>query len=819
MQKFQQFSADDHENLKMLFDVFKDLQVAYLEEEKPKNGGPSLWYSCLIDGYCEVLGNGQRKPKYRILLPGPPILGDGKADNQNHAIIFTRGEVLQVIDANQDHYLEECIKIRNVLAEFELQGDEKSPYSLKSTKSTPVAIVGTREHIFSERIGGMAANAASKEFVFGTLVQRIMNRLGSRLHYGHPDFLNTVFMTTRGGLSKAQKGLHINEDIYAGYTVFQRGGRIKHTEYIQCGKGRDLGFNAILMFVRKLGLGVGEQSLSRESWHIGTRLPIDRLLSFVYAHSGFYLNCVFLVSAIPLLFAICILANVLTRFNELYCSPEKSNCFSLNVIEDWTSICVITMAAGMLSSFIPLFLQLVTETGVMAAFSRVISILGSFSPFFEAFVIQVYSGALLNNLQFGNAAYLSTGRAVSTSRMPFYQLYNRYSQNGINRGVLFLIMTLLLSTMGFHIYLLFFWLITVSYALGPFIFNPHQFILKDFVIDYKNTLKFFYGGHDKWVNDSWAALTRTHRIKFTGLSGLYPRARLRVFFVENLLVDVCHAILYVFVFVQFMHSGNDKVRAQILVAFALIPMAANLGIAVMMFFINFIVGLVFSSSKKSHAKVTAGIGYTLGTLGLVGTVFVYWNWVPNFQTMLVLFLPFAAIQNAAFTLVYFVLPPDQKDGATHIAFWSGHWFQEKFGFNLFIYPIREIIVQCLEITRFSNDFMISNILYWLMLPVCFIPYINRMHTSMLLWVDPSEIVNSRRVTSVADLSARRKQFTLYGLISLSILGIFVALLVTPPVIPSLKNTISSWFEDITLFKEPVAKGVNDNIYGDIIFSQ
>ena len=33
---------------------------------------------------------------YRVQLPGMPVLGEGKPENQNHAIIFTRGEYLQV---------------------------------------------------------------------------------------------------------------------------------------------------------------------------------------------------------------------------------------------------------------------------------------------------------------------------------------------------------------------------------------------------------------------------------------------------------------------------------------------------------------------------------------------------------------------------------------------------------------------------------------------------------------------------------------------------------------------------------------------------
>lgn len=34
-------------------------------------------------------------------MPGSAIIGEGKPENQNHAIIFTRGEAVQAIDMNQ----------------------------------------------------------------------------------------------------------------------------------------------------------------------------------------------------------------------------------------------------------------------------------------------------------------------------------------------------------------------------------------------------------------------------------------------------------------------------------------------------------------------------------------------------------------------------------------------------------------------------------------------------------------------------------------------------------------------------------------------
>ncbi|KAI7655070.1 1,3-beta-glucan synthase component, partial [Hortaea werneckii] len=109
MQRYAKFSKEERENAEFLLRAYPDLQIAYLDEEPPANEGedPRL-YSALIDGHSEIMENGMRRPKFRIMLSGNPILGDGKSDNQNHSLIFYRGEYIQLIDANQDNYLEEC---------------------------------------------------------------------------------------------------------------------------------------------------------------------------------------------------------------------------------------------------------------------------------------------------------------------------------------------------------------------------------------------------------------------------------------------------------------------------------------------------------------------------------------------------------------------------------------------------------------------------------------------------------------------------------------------------------------------------------------
>ena len=58
---------------------------------------------------------------YRVRLPHNPytgravVVGEGKPENQNHAMIFAFGESLQAVDMNQDGCLAEAFKMRNLL--------------------------------------------------------------------------------------------------------------------------------------------------------------------------------------------------------------------------------------------------------------------------------------------------------------------------------------------------------------------------------------------------------------------------------------------------------------------------------------------------------------------------------------------------------------------------------------------------------------------------------------------------------------------------------------------------------------------------------
>ena len=84
MRRYFKFNPIERENTEFLLRASPDLQIAYLDEAPSRReGGETRLFSALIDGHSEfIVETGRRRPKFRIELPGNPILGDGKSDNQ-----------------------------------------------------------------------------------------------------------------------------------------------------------------------------------------------------------------------------------------------------------------------------------------------------------------------------------------------------------------------------------------------------------------------------------------------------------------------------------------------------------------------------------------------------------------------------------------------------------------------------------------------------------------------------------------------------------------------------------------------------------------
>jgi callose synthase len=83
--------------------------------------------------------------------------------------------------------------------------------------------------------------------------------------------------------------LHLNIN-FTGYNSILRRGHITYNEYIQVGKGREVGFNDISKFEAKVANGNGEQTISRDIYRLGQRFDFFRMLSCYYTTVGFYFN-------------------------------------------------------------------------------------------------------------------------------------------------------------------------------------------------------------------------------------------------------------------------------------------------------------------------------------------------------------------------------------------------------------------------------------------------------------------------------------------------------------------------------------------------
>lgn len=766
MQRFQKMSDQERDDALKLFSIYPDIKIVSLEEEKDEISDEISYFSVLRENCDE-----QFVKKYRIRLPGNPILGDGKSDNQNHSIIFTRGEYLQVIDANQDNYIEECLKIKSVLCEFEEielnPVNDYIPGILETKATSPVAFIGAREYIFSENIGILGDIAAGKEQTFGTLFARTLAEIGGKLHYGHPDFINGIFMTTRGGVSKAQKGLHLNEDIYAGMNAISRGGRIKHCDFYQCGKGRDLGFGTILNFTTKVGAGMGEQLLSREHYYLGCNLPIDRFLSFYYAHAGFHINNLFIILSVQLFMLVLVSLGSLNHeiikcdynpdvpFTDLH---QPIGCYNIVPVLNWVTRFVLSVFICFFISFSPLVIEELIEKGFTKAFLRMFYHFLSMSPLFEVFVCQIYAKSLIDNITFGGAKYVATGRGFATSRISFTDLYSRYASQSIYPGAKMLLIICFATLTMWQPALVWFWITTISMCLAPFIFNPHQFSFTAFFMDYRNFIRWLLRGNSKWHRSSWVGFMKIQRSKYTGykrkipaseggkmiLDITRPPSKLSNFFgqvIMPLIATSFYFLPYMFINSQTGVKNQQGVNPAFrILIISFLPIFANLGLLLLLYPLSVVVGPILSCMFKSAPSAIAGFAHFFSVfMHLISLELLLFTHSFSLARSLCGLILILSLQQTILQFVLLVcLSKELKDDFSNRAWWSGKWLSKKLGWLAITQPFRELVVKVCEMSLFSYDFILGHLLFMAMVPFIFIPFIDKVHSTMIFWLKPSK---------------------------------------------------------------------------------
>lgn len=388
LQNFVKLKETNCEDLKCLVSNFSEVQFCYIEETSEN-------YSiCLIQGNIDVV-------KFKIKLPGNPMLGDGKGDNQNNGIIFTRGNFIQTIDANQDGFIEEYSNLmHNIRTHF--------------LKDDPVAILGMGEYIFSS-IGKLGKFAALNEVAFGSITQENLGSSGTRLHYGHPDITYKPFMIAQGGVSRAVLTMNLSEDVFCGMESLLRGYKIGFSQFCRIGKGRNLNLISIMNFYSKLSRGNARMSTTRQAHRISQRATVGYLLDFYYAHVGFYASQYqfsLMIRSVGFLILVCVLVD--NFYNTRWTLPFLKNCEIL-----------------LLNEFVLVSVSLISHltASQLDANNYYDSICSFFTLIFQGFplfsIVQMewISIAFESEFEKGGAAYVSVDRNSENGRRVSHRLF------------------------------------------------------------------------------------------------------------------------------------------------------------------------------------------------------------------------------------------------------------------------------------------------------------------------------------------------------------------------------------------------------------
>nr|CCA22421.1 unnamed protein product [Albugo laibachii Nc14] len=399
------------------------LRVAYVDGPKKVKDGPPKFFSVLIrsmdDKIVEV---------YRVELPGNPIIGEGKPENQNHAIIFSRGELLQCIDMNQDGYLEECIKMPNLLSTMDGHNEKN-----------PLTIIGFREHVFTGGVSNLASFMSIQELSFVMLGQRMLARFHVRQHYGHPDIFDKLFAMGTGGTAKASKGINLSEDIFAGFNTTLRGGRVSHEEFVQVGKGRDVGMQQLTQFEAKLSSGAGECVISRDAMRMASRLDFFRLQSWFYGNLGWYFTQS--LTVVGIYFFI---------YGKVYMALSGLDSYFLEhgglgiggvLNTSWA------LQFGFLL-VVPVIAVVGVEQGFRHGFTYLLWNILTLGPIFFTFQMGTRMNYFDRTLIHGGAKYRATGRGFTIKHEKFAELFRFYAFSHFYRGVELVFLLLLFYSYG-----------------------------------------------------------------------------------------------------------------------------------------------------------------------------------------------------------------------------------------------------------------------------------------------------------------------------------------------------------------------------------
>jgi 1,3-beta-glucan synthase len=181
-------------------------------------------------------------------------------------------------------------------------------------------------------------------------------------------------------------------------------------------------------------------------------------------------------------------------------------------------------------------------------------------------------------------------------------------------------------------FLIYFWISVMALCISPFLFNPHQFSFADFIIDYREFLRWMSRGNSRTHANSWVGYCRLSRTKITGfkrkklglpsekvrvdcegeklatsadiclrlqLSSDVPRASWKAVLLSEIISPVCLAVIFVIAYLfvnSFKVDGSVQPGLLRIAVISLGPIVFNIALLIILFLVSLFLGPCVSDS-------------------------------------------------------------------------------------------------------------------------------------------------------------------------------------------------------------------------------
>ncbi|KIK37332.1 glycosyltransferase family 48 protein [Suillus luteus UH-Slu-Lm8-n1] len=300
---------------------------------------------------------------------------------------------------------------------------------------------------------------------------------------------------------------------------------------------------------------------NRECYYLGTQLPVNRFLTFYYDHPGFYIKNMLVILAVQCFFVTMVFLGTLNS-SILFCQysaagtipPDVDSYYNLTPVFNWIHCCIISILLVFMIAFLSLFTQ---------------------------------------------------GRGFATTRISFSILFSRFARPSVDLGMRTLISLLYVTMALWTPYLIYFWISILALCVAPFLFNPHQFAFADFMIDYREFLRWMSRRNSRSHNNSWIGYRHLSRIMITG----YKKKKLGLPS-DKMSGDVPRAVL---------PTGklppNPLIRIAII---ALGPIAWSAAVLLVQFIISVFLCPMMDPTFLRFGSVMTSTAHVLGVVGMLG---------------------------------------------------------------------------------------------------------------------------------------------------------------------------------------------------------